>query len=67
MHHGNAYFAQYEIRDCGALCACSARANYFHLLHFPAPTGQTVGNADARRAGHMHAAKTYVFLWLPFL
>ena len=67
MHLGNAYFAPYEIRGCGALSACSARANYFHLLHFPAPTGQTVGTADARGAGHMYAATTYVFLWLPVL
>ena len=67
VHLANAYFAPYLIRGCGALCACSARANYFHLLPFPAPTGQTVGTADARRAGHMYAATTYVFLWLPFL
>ena len=67
VHLGNAYFASYEIRGCGALCACSARANHFHLLHFPPPTGQTVGTADARRAGHMYAATTYMSLWLPFV
>ena len=39
----------------------------YYLLPFPAPTGQTVGTADARRAGYMYAATTYVFLWLPFL
>ena len=26
-----------------------------------------MGTADARRAGHMYAATTYVFMWLPFL
>ena len=34
---------------------------------FAAPTGQTVGTADAKLAGHMHATTTYLFLWLPFL
>ena len=67
VHLGNAYFAPYEIRGCGALCACIARANYFHLLLFPVPTGQTVGTADAKLAGHMSAIPAYMFLWLPFV
>ena len=39
-------------------CTCSS---------FAAPTGQTVRAADAKLAGYMYAATTYVFLWLPFL
>ena len=55
VHLGNAFFVLYEIRGCGALCACSARANAFHLLHFPASAGQTVGTADAKLTGYMYA------------
>ena len=65
VHLGNAYFAPYETRGCVALCACSARANAFHLLLFPAPTGQTVGTADAKLTSHMYVIPTYMFLWLP--
>ena len=67
MHLGTAYFAPFEIRGCGALCACSARANIFHLWLFPVPTGQTMGTADAKHTGHMYVTSTYMFLWLPFL
>ena len=67
VHLGDAYFAPYEIRGCGALCACSTRANVFHLLFFPAPTGQTVGTADAKLTGHMFATPTLMLLWLTFL
>ena len=67
VHLGNAYFAPYEIRGCGALCACSARADAFHLLLFPALTCPTVGTADTKLTGHMYAATTYMLLWLPFL
>ena len=34
---------------------------------FAAPTGQTVRDADAKLAGHMHASPAYMFLWLPFV
>ena len=40
-------------------CTCSC------LL--PVPTGQTVGTADVKLAGHMYASPAYMFLWLPFL
>ena len=67
MHFGTAYFASFEIRGCGALCACSACANIFLLLLFPVPTGQTVRAADAKLTGHMYASPAYMLLWLPFL
>ena len=34
---------------------------------FAAPTGQTVGTADAKLAGHMYAIPAYMFLWSPFV
>ena len=34
---------------------------------FAAPTGQTVGTADAKLAGHMYTIPAYMFLWLPVL
>ena len=40
------------------LCTCSS---------FAAPTGQTVGTADAKLAGHMYTIPVYMFLWLPIL
>ena len=40
---------------------------FFTCSAFAATTGQKVGTADARRAGHMYATTTYLFLWLPFL
>ena len=67
MHLDTVYFAPFETRGCGALCACSARANISHLLLFPVPTDQTVGTADAKLTGHMYVTPTYMLLWLPFL
>ena len=32
------------------MCTCSERANILYLLFFAAPTGQTVGTADAKLA-----------------
>ena len=51
-------------KGAGVHCA---RANVLHLLPFPAPTGQTVGTADAKLTGHMYATPTYMLLLLPFL
>ena len=39
-------------------CTCSS---------FAALTGQTVGTADASRAGNMYASPANMLLWLPFL
>ena len=40
---------------------------FFSRNPLAATTSQKVGTADARRAGHMYATTTYLFLWLPFL
>ena len=34
---------------------------------FVAPTGRTVGTADAKLASHIYTGSTCVPLWLPFL
>ena len=34
---------------------------------FAALTGQTVGSAVAKLAGHMYTIPAHMFLWLPFL
>ena len=34
---------------------------------FAAPTGQTVGTADAKLAGNKYATPRYMFMWLPFV
>ena len=67
VHLDKAYLAQYEERDWGALCTRSARANVLHLFLFCRLTGQTVGTADAKLAGHRYAIPAYMFFWLPFV
>ena len=34
---------------------------------FAVPTGQSVGTADAKLAGHMYNIPSYMLLWLPFV
>ena len=59
----------------GAVCTCSARASFLHLLTFSRPTGQAVVTTDAKLASQMYrgsaraaiARAICVLLWLPFL
>ena len=51
----------------GAVCTCSARASFLHLLTFSRPTGQAVVTTDAKLASHMYTTPTCVLLWLLFL
>ena len=53
-------------KGAGIHCARAVQM-FFTCSAFAATTGQKVGTADARRAGHMYATTTYLFLWLPFL
>ena len=55
-------------KGAGMHCARALHVQIFCTCFcFAAPTGQTVGTADAKLAGHMYATTTYLFLWLPFL
>ena len=38
----------------GAVCTCSARASFLHLLTFSRPTGQAVVTTDAKLGSHMY-------------
>ena len=40
---------------------------FYTCSSFTTPTGQTVGTADAKLAGHMYATPAYMYLWLPIL
>ena len=50
----------------GEHCARAVHVQIFCTCFcFAAPTGQTVGTADAKLADHMYAIPAYMFLWLP--
>ena len=52
----------------GVYCARAVHVQMFCTCSsFTTPTGQTVGTADAKLAGHMYATPAYMYLWLPIL
>ena len=52
----------------GEHCARAVHVQIFCTYFcFAAPTGQTVGTANAKLAGHTYATPSYMFAWLPFL
>ena len=55
-------------KGSGEHCARAVHVQIFCTCFcFAAPTGQTVGTAEAKLAGHMSATPAYMLLWLPFL
>ena len=55
-------------KGAGVRCARAVHVQMFCTCSsFAAPTGQTVGTADASRAGHMYASSANMLLWLPLL
>ena len=55
-------------KGAGMHCARAVHVQLFCTCSsFAAPTGQTVGTADAKLAGHMSAIPAYMSLWLPFV
>ena len=55
-------------KGAGVHCARAMHVQIFCICSsFAAPTGQTVGTADAKLAGHMSAIPAYMSLWLPFV
>ena len=55
-------------KGAGVYCARAVHVQMFCTWSsFTAPTGQTVGTADAKLAGHMYATPAYMYLLLPIL
>ena len=55
-------------KGAGMYCARAVHVQMFCTCSsFAVLTGQTVGTADAKLAGHMSAIPAYMSLWLPFV